>query len=126
MDCFLLTNDFRSIVALHTCEKMDVVLLGEMSKNIENFISDFDLTLYVFPPASRQFAFGVGRDGYAIGDKLFWVPAGKETRKCAGMSLDWTDFFSDGVANTIEPIKDWSNEQVRDYAKAQGLEDYGI
>jgi hypothetical protein len=103
---------------------MDVVLLGQMSKNIENFISDFDLTLYVFPPASRQFAFGIGRDGYAIGDKLFWVAAGNETRKCAGMSLGWTRFLSDGIANTIEPIKEWSDEKVRDYAKEQGLLDY--
>ena len=122
MDCFLLTNTLRSLVALHTCEKMPVVMLGEVTKDIENFISDYDLTLFVFPPVTRHFCFGHGIDGYQIGQKVFFAPWNpKESRKSVGLDLGMEKFYSDGIASTVEPIKSWSDSKVRKYAKEQGI-----
>lgn len=123
MNCFLLTNSVRSVVALHKVSKMPVVMLGEVTKEIENLISDFDLTLYAFPPASRHFFFGFGVDGYAIGKKMFYVPAGSETRKCAGVDFGWQEFFGT-ITGALNPVKDWSDKQINDYADTHDLNKY--
>lgn len=104
MNCFLLTPD--SVDALREI-RMPVVCLGEVTKEIENLISENDLVMYAFPPLFRTFAFGHGIDVYAIGQNLFSVPASKETRRCAGLDLGFTNFYSSTGIYGTKDYKLW-------------------